>query len=302
MQVFVTGATGYIGFAVAAALRRAGHRVWGLARSEAKARRLAQHEIASVIGDLADPKTYLEVASECAILVHTAFDYSADGVAKDKTAIDALLEAGRRGAKPKTFIFTSGAWVYGDTGDRLVDETTPPNPPKLVAWRPAHEQLVLQAAGVRGLVVRPGDVCGGPGGLTGQWFAGPSTGKPPLVVGDGRNRVPMIHIDDLADAYVRVAESGLTGEIFNVNDQSRLTVLEMAGAAARAAGYTGEVRPTPLPEARKTLGDFADALALSQHIDARKAARLLGWQPRHDGFLDDADVYYRAWKAYREGA
>src|SRR5947208_1352599 len=41
MQVLVTGATGYIGFAVAAALRRAGHRVLGLARSEAKARRLA---------------------------------------------------------------------------------------------------------------------------------------------------------------------------------------------------------------------------------------------------------------------
>ena len=162
--------------------------------------------------------------------------------------------------------------------------------------------LYLLAAGVRGLVIRPGDVYGGAGGLTGQWFAGPSTGKPPLVVGDGRNRVPMVHIDDLADAYVRIAESGLAGEIFNVNDQSRFTVLEMATAAARAAGYKGEVRPTPLPEARKTLGDFADALALSQHIDARKAARLLGWQPRHDGFLDDADVYYRAWKAYREGA
>src|SRR6266702_2157757 len=117
MQVFVTGATGYIGFAVAAALRRAGHRVWGLARSEAKARRLTQHEIDPVIGDLADPNTYLEVASDCAVLVHTAFD------------------------------FTSGAWVYGDTGDRMVDETTPPNPTRLVAWRPAHEQLVLQAAG-----------------------------------------------------------------------------------------------------------------------------------------------------------
>src|SRR6266480_1395713 len=285
MQVFVTGATGYIGFAVAAALRRAGHRVRGLVRSEAKARRLVQHEIEPVIGDLADPKTYLEVASDCTLLVNTAFDYSADGVAKDKT-----------------LLFTSGAWVYGDTGDRMVDETTPPNPTKLVAWRPAHEQLELQAAGVRGLVIRPGDVYGGAGGLTGQWFAGPSTGKPPLVVGDGRNRAPMVHIDDLADAYVRVAESGLAGEIFNVNDHSRFTVLEMATAAARAAGYKGEVRPTPLPEARKTLGDFADALALSQHIDARKAARLLGWQPRHDGFLDDADVYYRAWKAYREGA
>jgi nucleoside-diphosphate-sugar epimerase len=300
MQVFVTGATGFIGFAVAAALRRAGYRVWGLARSETKARRLLQHEIEPVIGDLADPKTYLDVASECALLVHTGFDYSANGVAKDRTAIDTLLEAGRRGAKPKTFIFTSGVWVYGDTGDRMVDETTPPNPPKLVAWRPAHEQIVLQAGGVRGLVIRPGDVYGGPGGLTGQWFAGPSTGSPPLVVGDGRNRVPMVHVDDLADAYVRVATSGLAAEIFNVNDQSRFTVLEMATAAARAAGYQGEVRPTPLVEARKTLGDFADALALSQHIDARKVVRLLGWHPSHEGFLDEADVHYRAWKAYRD--
>jgi len=221
-------------------------------------------------------------------------------VAKDRTAIDTLLEAGRRGAKPKTFIFTSGAWVYGDTSDRMVDETTPPNPPKLVAWRPAHEQIVLQGGGVRGLVIRPGDVYGGPGGLTGQWFAGPSTGSPPLVVGDGRNRVPMVHVDDLADAYVRVATSGLAAEIFNVNDQSRFTVLEMATAAARAAGYQGEVRPTPLVEARKTLGDFADALALSQHIDARKVVRLLGWHPSHEGFLDEADVHYRAWKAYRD--
>jgi len=300
MQVFVTGATGYIGSAVAVALRCAGYRVSGLARSESKTRRLVQHEIEPVIGDLADPKTYLDVASECALLVHTAFDYSANGVAKDKTAVETLLEAGRRGAKPKTVIFTSGAWVYGDTGDRVVDETTPPNPAKLVAWRPAHEQMVLQAAGMRGLVIRPGDVYGGAGGLTGQWFEGPSAGNPPLVVGDGRNRVPMVHIDDLADAYVRVAESGLAAEIFNVNDQSPFTVLEMATAAARAAGYQGEVRPTPLPEARKTLGDFADALALSQHLDARKAARLLGWHPTHEGFLDGADVYYRAWKAYRD--
>src|SRR3989440_9490959 len=192
MQVFVTGATGFIGFAVAAALRRAGYRVWGLARSETKARRLLQHEIEPVIGNLADPKTYLDVASECALLVHTGFDYSANGVAKDRTAIDTLLEAGRRGAKPKTFIFTSGVWVYGDTGDRMVDETTPPNPPKLVAWRPAHEQIVLQAGGVLCLVIRPGDVYGGPGGLTRPWVGGPAPGGPPVGGGGGRHRRPLV--------------------------------------------------------------------------------------------------------------
>ena len=55
MNVFVTGATGYIGGAVAAAFRRAGHRVFGLVRSSEKARSLAQAEIVPVLGDLAAP-------------------------------------------------------------------------------------------------------------------------------------------------------------------------------------------------------------------------------------------------------
>jgi nucleoside-diphosphate-sugar epimerase len=300
MQVFVTGATGYIGFAVAAALRRADYRVFGLARTQAKASRLERHEIQPVIGDLADPNSYAAVATECSVLIHTAFDYAANGVAKDKTTLETLLEAGRRGAQPKTVIYTSGVWVYGDTGERLADETTPLNPAKLVAWRPAHEQLVLAAPGMRGLVIRPGDVYGGSGGLTAQWFAGPSAGQPPTVVGDGQNRWPMVHVDDLAELYVRAAERAPAGEIFNASDRSRSTVLELAAAAARAASFTGAVRLLPLPEARKTMGDFADALALNQHIDARKAVRLLGWQPRHGGFRDEAAVYFHAWKA-RQG-
>jgi nucleoside-diphosphate-sugar epimerase len=300
MEVFVTGATGYVGWGVATAFRRAGHRVWGLTRSEAKARRLAQHEIRAVVGDLAEPKSYADVAARCGVLVHAAFEYSANGVAKDRAAVETLIEAGRRGVEPATLIFTSGVWVHGDTGDRTVDETTPPNPIALVAWRPAHEHLVLQAPGVRGLVIRPGCLYGGPGGLTAPWFADASAGKPPTVVGDGRSRWAMVHVDDLADAYVRAGESGLSGEVFDVADRSHATALEMASAAARAAGYTEVIRPVPVAEARKALGGLADALALSQRVDAGKAGRLLGWQPRHGGFLDEADVYYGAWRAHQE--
>ena len=39
------------------------------------------------------------------------------------------------------------------------------------------------------------------------------------------------------------------------------------------------------------------ALALNQHVDSGKAVRLLGWQPRHSGFLDEVAVLYGAWKA-----
>jgi hypothetical protein len=76
----------------------------------------------------------------------------------------------------------------------------------------------------------------------------------------------MVHVDDLAELYVRAAELAPAGEIFNASDRSRSTVLELATAAARAAGFTREVRPIPLTEARKKMGDFADALALDQHI------------------------------------
>jgi len=45
------------------------------------------------------------------------------------------------------------------------------------------------------------------------------------------------------------------------------------------------------------MGDFAEALAINQHVDSGKAVCLLGWQPRHGGFLDDVEVLYGAWKA-----
>src|SRR5438876_11320990 len=101
-------------------------------------------------------------------------------------------------------------------------------------------------------------------------------------------------------SYVRAAESRSAGEVFDVTDRSRATVFELATAAARAAGFQGELRPVPLGEARRTMGDFADALALDQHVDARTAVRLLGWQPRHGGFVDEADLFYASWKAWRE--
>ena len=73
-------------------------------------------------------------------------------------------------------MYTSGVWVYGNTGSRAADETTVPAPPKLVALRPAHEQLVLNAAGMRNLVLRHGCVYGKHDGLTGLWFRNATQG------------------------------------------------------------------------------------------------------------------------------
>jgi len=297
MNVFITGATGYIGFNVALAYRRAGHGVWGLTRSEEKARILTRHEIVPVIGSMQKPDGWAAAAKNCSVLIHAAVDYQADTFALDKQTVEFFLSLGQPGRRPKTMIYTSGVWVYGDTHGALVDETTPLNPPKLVARRPATEQLVLNAADMRGLVIRPGCVYGYQGGLTGMWFAAAVKEKDLTAVGDGSNRWTMVHADDLADAYLRAGESGLSGEVFNITDRSRCSVAEMVSAVARVTGYGGKIRFIPVVEATKAMGDFAECLALDQHADARKAVRILGWQPKHGGFADEVEPYYMSWKA-----
>jgi nucleoside-diphosphate-sugar epimerase len=295
MRAFVTGATGYIGGGVARALRRAGHEVFGLCRSAEKGRALARAEIHPVLGDMNEPSSYAGSLAECSVLVHCAADHARETVTADRTVVEAFVTAAERGGK--TLVYTSGVWVIGNTGDRAAEETAPLRPLALVAWRPAHEQRILTAAGARSIVLRPGCVYGKAGGLTGTWFAGARDEKAVTVVGDGKNRWAMVHVEDLADVYVRAVESGLAGEVFNISDRSRTTVGEMAAAAARVAGCPGALVYQPVAEAAKAMGPYADCLAVDQHVDSRKAVRLLGWQPRHGGFLDEVGLFYEAWKA-----
>jgi nucleoside-diphosphate-sugar epimerase len=298
MRVFVTGATGTIGLAVSTAFRRAGHQVWGLARRAEKASALARAEIHPVLGDLGSPESFAAVAESCSVLVHAAAEYGSGAFAFERSAVHALLAAARkRGPQPKTLIYTSGTWVYGNTGDRLVDETAPVAPAPHVSERPAVERLVLEAEGVRAVVLRPGCVYGHQGSLTAMWFEAARGGGTLEVIGDGSARWALVHLDDLGRAYVRAAESGLSG-VFNVTDRSRSSVREMAIAVARVTGHAGGIRTTPVADAARSMGTLAECLALDQNVDSRKAVRLLGWQPGHGGFVDEVDECFEAWKAW----
>lgn len=299
MKVFVTGSTGFIGFAVAKAIRRAGHEVFGLVRTEEKGRMLSLHEIFPVRGDLLKPETYREVAEHSNVLIHAAVVYEGDTAAIDKFTVENLLSACKKGPQTKTLIFTSGVWVYGNTGFAAADETSPVTPPQHVAWRPAHEQMVLQADHVHGIVIRPGCVYGQSGSLTAMWFEPASRNESIRIVGDGRNRWTMVHVEDLADAYLRAVESRLSGEIINVTDRSRSRVQDMVEAVSSVCNHAGPIVNVPIQEASAKMGGLAECLALDQHVDSRKAVRLLGWQPRHGGFVDGINAYFEAWRAIR---
>jgi nucleoside-diphosphate-sugar epimerase len=300
VKVFVTGATGYVGLAVASAFRRAGHEVLGLVRSREKARRLEKLEILPVLGNLNDAASFISSAASCTLLVHAAMDYEAvDPYGLDRASVEALIASADPYGDETTFVYTSGTWVYGDTGGRIANETTPTAPVNRMAARPATERLVLESRLVRGMVLRPGNVYGGAGGMMGDWFAGAAASL--SVVGDGRQRWAMVHIDDLADGYVKAGEAALAGEVFNLTDGSEATVSQMASAAARAAGFSGEIRWISVAEASRTMGNFAECLAIDQRIDSGKAARLLDWKPRHRGFVGDVEACFASWKAAREG-
>jgi nucleoside-diphosphate-sugar epimerase len=299
MKVFVTGASGYVGSAVAAALARFGHDVFGLVRSAEKAAKLEAIEVTPVIGSMGDPSGYREAARRCQVLVHCAAESSASYFELDGKTVDTCLAVARESGQPRLFVYTSGVWVHGETGTTMVDEESPLKPPAFIARRVEHEKLVLAAnqGRLRAVVIRPGCVYGGRGGLTGAWFESALKGGAAKIIGDGAFRWAMVHVDDLADAYVRVVESPFSNEVFNVTDRSRFTVLECAQVASRAAGANGEVTQVSLAEATKAMGPFAECLTLNQHVDARKAVRMLGWLPRHGGFVDGVSRYYAAWKA-----
>lgn len=297
MKLFITGATGYIGFNVATTFRRAGYEVWGLTRNQKKAQLLARNEINPILGSLQEPDSFKAVAAQSDVIIHAAIDYQTDTAGLDKATVQTLLEAARPSSEPKTLIYTSGVWVHGNSNGRPITEQMPPAPVQAVAWRPAVEQLVLNAAGVDGIVIRPGVVYGQSGGLTGLWFAAGSNSDLVQIVGDGYNHWAMVHVDDLAQGYLRAVQNGAGGQVFNLVDSSRSTVMQMAGAAAQAAGNTRPLEFIPLDKAAQEMGPLAEALALDQVVDATKATRLLNWQPKHKGFIAGVDTYFNAWRA-----
>jgi nucleoside-diphosphate-sugar epimerase len=284
MPVFITGGSGYIGASVVRELRKRTHVVRALARSDAAEEKLRKLGAEPVRGELRDLAVLRTEAAQADAVVHCAFEYSAEAVAVERAALEALLDATRDG---RAFVYTSGIWVYGSRGDALIDETSPLNPLDIVAWRPAHEELVLAQHGrLRTVVIRPGIVFGDGGGIPGGMVEDARKGTL-RVVGDGANRWPTVRHDALAELYGDAVDKRVAHGIYNASRGASVPYDEIAHAASRAAGGDGTVDYVALDEARAQMGPFADALACDQNIDSSKAARELGWEPHRPTLLEE---------------
>jgi len=272
----MTGATGYIGGAVASELRHHGHEVTALVRPESEARHLRDLGVVILAGDLDALPSFGDALNDYDTYIHTAF-----APQLDRTAIDTLASRGGH------FIYTSGVWSCGHT--TTADETTPPAPLPISAWRVENEKLVLQSPSRT--VIRPGCVYGGKQSLLAGWFAAVDQNQPVEIAGDGSNRWAMIELHDLAQCYVAIAEQHAPG-IVHATDDTHETVI----TCARALAANVTVKTSSAEEARAKFGDaFAEALLVDQIVSSNITRERLGWTPKRT-FINSINEQWVEWR------
>jgi nucleoside-diphosphate-sugar epimerase len=187
----------------------------------------------------------------------------------------------------KPYLHISGDWIYGSNLD--IKEESPVKAPAMVAWKEPIERQVLDAAGMRGVVVVSSVAYGdGGGGIPGLLLGSPRDDAGNLIMlGTGRQHWSTVHVADLADFFRRALEDESARGRYVVGDGSNPTVAELTEAAAVAVGAPGAVAGSD-DEARARLGDyFAEVLLLDQGTDAAKARAELGWHPSHPVLADE---------------
>ena len=252
MKILLTGATGLIGSSVLTALLAHGHEVVAIVRSDSSAKRASDAGATAVVGDISDATWFAEQLRGVDGAIHTASPGDETSATVDAAVVDAVIDA--FGDTPKPYVHTGGIWVHGSGAD--LTEETPFAAPAIVY---GHGQ-----------------------GIPGVLAAAPRTDDGRLtVLGDGTQHWATVHVDDLAELYVRVLEGAeVAGRVIGASGQNP-TVRELAEALAG-----GEVVDEGADASLERLGAFGEALLLDQQASGAKA-RSLGWEPSRPSLLDE---------------
>jgi dihydroflavonol-4-reductase len=240
----VTGASGFLGAAVARALLADGQRVRALVRRGSDRSNLAALDVEIAEGDLNDRASLDAAVHGCAAVFHVAADYRlwvADPAPMYKTNVDGsvnVLEAAAA-ARVEGFVYTSSVAVLGINPDRTpADETTPVTLGEMIGAYKRSKFLAEQAVARRAAEldfpvvtvnpstpIGPGDVRPTP---TGRVILDAAAGRMPAYVDTGLN---VVHVDDVARGHLLALRFGRRGEryILGGQDLSLREILRLVG-------------------------------------------------------------------------
>jgi dihydroflavonol-4-reductase len=240
----ITGATGFVGSAVARALLREGFALRALVRQESPRTNLNDLDVEIVEGDMRDKSAVISAAQGSRYVFHLAADYrlwSADGQDIMRTNVEGtrvVMEAARAVGAERIVYTSSVATLKLREDGAPADETTP------LAETNAHgaykrskiaaERLVEQMIG-RGLpaiIVNPST----PVGMrdlrptpTGRMIIKAASGRMPAYVDTGLN---LVHVDSVASGHVAALRHGRIGERYILGGEN-MTLFELLSTIAR---------------------------------------------------------------------
>ena len=294
--VLVTGGSGFIGSHVVDKLADAGFepRIYDLQPSP-------HHEpgsVDTVVGDLFDHEALCAAMEDCETVVHLAAYADVGIVAKEPVEAEAcnsrgtlaVLEAAR--ATGTRVVYGSTIWVYGASGDGLIDEDAPLGLPDhlYTASKLAGEMYCTSYAELYDVpctILRFGIPYGPrarPAAVIPIFISKALKGEPLTIAGDGLQTRRFVYVEDLAEGIVAGLQKGAEDRVYNLAGDETVTIRELADIVSDLIDDT-EIVHTPGRN-----GDFGGAV-----ISNERAAGELGW--RASTPLREGVRRYLAWLA-----
>jgi len=247
MKALVTGATGFVGAAIARALAAAGWQVRVLARSGSNRGNLLGLSVEVFEGDLADAASLELALRGCAGLFHAAADYrlgARDPEQLYRTNVEGtrnILNAARAAGVGR-IVYTSSVATIGIPRDGSPgDERTPAALGDMIGHYKRSKYLAEEAAreaartGLPVVIVNPSTPVG-PGDIkptpTGQLILDAASGRMPAYVDTGLN---IVHVDDVAAGHLLAYERGKTGERYILGGED-MTLKKILAQIAQLVG------------------------------------------------------------------
>lgn len=288
MRVFVTGATGFIGLPVVKELRRAGHDVLGLARSDAGAEALRAAGADVHRGEMERLDTLASGATAADAVIHLAFNHDfskfAENGEQERRAIAALGDA-LVGTK-KLLLVTAGTGLVTAAPGQPATEDDEPVSGSQLPRAPEASARAFESRGVRvGIVRLPQVHDTRKAGLVTFVIAVARQKGFVAYVGDGSNRWPAAHVTDVARLYRLALEKADNFARYHAVAEEGVPMREIAEVVGKGLGLP--VRSIPQEEGASYFGWMGHLASRDLRASSTKTKRVLGWEPTGPGLLED---------------